>query len=164
MELLDDLKGGLFRACTIPTWNLWVEMISFDLRCANGHTFEGWFKDGASFEEQKKRNLIACPICNNKDIEKVPTTFGILSKSSGSREEWATEVQANFFRQFVAFVEKNFEDVGPRFASEALKMHYGVTEKRNIRGSSTEEEEKMLKKEGIKFYKIPIPRFDSCDS
>ena len=43
------------------------------------------------------------------------------------------------------------------FAKEALKIHYGVKEPRNIRGISTKEEEKMLKKEGIEFMKIPMP-------
>ena len=59
------------------------------------------------------------------------------------------------------FLEKNFEDVGTDFAREALKMHYDVSEKRNIRGTGTEAEEEMLKKEDIKFFKVPIPRLDS---
>jgi hypothetical protein len=59
------------------------------------------------------------------------------------------------------FLEKNFEDVGANFAREALKMHYDVSEKRNIRGTSSEVEEEMLKKEDIKFFKVPIPRLDS---
>ena len=63
--------------------------------------------------------------------------------------------------QFPKFLEKNFEDVGANFAKEALKMHYDVTEKRNIRGTSTEAEEEMLKKEDIKFFKLPIPLLDS---
>ena len=54
------------------------------------------------------------------------------------------------------YVNKNFDNVGCEFAKEALKMHYGVTESRNIRGVSTREEEKLLSKEGIQFFKIPI--------
>jgi hypothetical protein len=45
--------------------------------------------------------------------------------------------------------------VGADFSKEALKMHYGVEKKRNIRGSATGEEEETLKDEGIKFFKIP---------
>ncbi len=59
------------------------------------------------------------------------------------------------------FLEKNFENVGPDFTREALKMHYGVSKNRNIRGTSTKAEEDMLEQEGIKFFKIPIPRLDS---
>jgi len=61
----------------------------------------------------------------------------------------------------LAFLENNFENVGADFAREALKMHYDVTDKRNIRGTSTEAEEKMLKDEEVEFFKIPIPRLDS---
>jgi hypothetical protein len=58
-------------------------------------------------------------------------------------------------------LEKNFEDVGANFSREALKMHYGVSEKRNIKGTSTKAEEEVLEKEGIKFFKVPVPRLDS---
>ena len=63
----------------------------------------------------------------------------------------------NSLNRFIEFLDKNFENVGSNFAKEALKIHYGVSEKRNIRGTSTIEEEKMLEKEEIQFYKIPIP-------
>jgi hypothetical protein len=67
-------------------------------------------------------------------------------------------------KQIVDFVEKNFDDVGCDFAKEALKIHYGVTEARNIRGVSTKEEEKVLKKEGIQFIKVPMPVRPDNDS
>ncbi len=53
------------------------------------------------------------------------------------------------------YIKNNFDDVGADFSKEALKMHYGVSKKRNIRGSATGEEEETLKEEGIKFFKIP---------
>ena len=48
--------------------------------------------------------------------------------------------------------------MGTEFAKEALKMHYGVTDQRNIRGTSTTDEEKILKEEGVEFHKIPFPK------
>ena len=42
------------------------------------------------------------------------------------------------------------------FAKEALKIHYGETEKRNIKGTATSDEETLLKKEGVQFLKIPV--------
>jgi hypothetical protein len=39
---------------------------------------------------------------------------------------------------------------------EALKIHYGEVEKRNIKGTATTEEEVILKEEGVQFFKIPI--------
>jgi hypothetical protein len=61
-------------------------------------------------------------------------------------------------KEIVDYVNKNFEDVGSNFAKEALRMHYGVSEKKNIKGSATWEEEKILKDEQIEFFKLPIPR------
>lgn len=36
-------------------------MILFTLRCARGHQFEGWFRDGDGFEAQQKAGEISCP-------------------------------------------------------------------------------------------------------
>lgn len=60
--------------------------------------------------------------------------------------------------EVVDYINRSFEDVGPEFAKEALKMHYGVREKRNIRGSATDDEENTLRQEKIEFFKIPFPK------
>jgi len=54
------------------------------------------------------------------------------------------------------YVDKNYEDVGSSFSKEALKMHYGVQEHRNIRGTTTKEEDKVLDKEGVPVLKVPV--------
>lgn len=54
------------------------------------------------------------------------------------------------------YLDKHFEDVGAEFYKEALKIHYGEIEKRNIKGTATTEEEVILKEEGVQFLKIPI--------
>jgi len=36
-------------------------MIKFALACDEGHGFESWFPDGAAYEKQARRGLIACP-------------------------------------------------------------------------------------------------------
>ena len=59
------------------------------------------------------------------------------------------------------YIDKNFEDVGDKFAEVALKIHYGDEEKRNIKGTSTPQEEESLKEEGVKFIKVPLPKMDS---
>jgi hypothetical protein len=61
-------------------------------------------------------------------------------------------------RRFYKHIEENFEEVGTEFTKEALKIHYGAAEKRNIRGTSTADEEKLLKEEGVEFFKIPFPK------
>jgi hypothetical protein len=92
----------------------------------------------------------------------VPSSFFIKGAASPPSEKGHdTPGEQATIKKTLEFLEKNFEDVGGNFAKEALKMHYDVTEKRNIRGTSTPAEEEMLQKEDIKFFKLPIPRLDS---
>lgn len=135
-------------------------MIAFDLQCRKGHVFEGWFESGDAFEKQRKKGLVTCPVCNDASVDKIPTSFGILKSSSAVKPLTNDEQQRALIdigKKIVDFVEKNFDDVGADFTKEALKMHYGVTEPRNIRGVSSQEEEKVLAEEGIAFFKVPMP-------
>ncbi len=139
-------------------------MIAFDLQCANGHTFEGWFEDGQAYEKQKKKELIACPICNDTSVSKIPSSFALKTPQAAQNYSGYDANLLKIGKKIVDFVEKNFDDVGCDFTQEALKIHYGVSEPRNIRGVSTEQEEKTLKDEGIKFFKIPMPASPETDT
>jgi hypothetical protein len=86
----------------------------------------------------------------------VPTAFSIKSAPPEKSPALVMKELSRLEKKMTAFIEKNFDNVGSRFATEALKIHYGVTEPRNIRGTSTHEEEKTLKEEGIEFIKIPV--------
>jgi len=121
-------------------------MIAYDLQCAAGHSFEGWFEDDKAYREQQKKGLVACPICNDTSVSRVPSAFAIKSSRSAAPSTPQQYELAKIGKKIVDYVEKNFEDVGVNFAKEALKIHYGVTEPKNIRGVSSEEEETTLKK------------------
>src|SRR5712664_3193730 len=45
-------------------------MILYTLRCASGHEFEAWFRDGDGFEAQQTAGEIACPLCGDAQVEK----------------------------------------------------------------------------------------------
>jgi hypothetical protein len=141
-------------------------MIAYDLQCSNGHSFEGWFEDRKAYLGQKKKGLISCPACNDTNVEIVPSTFAIKSSQSSKPRPLSSEdaVLAKIGEEAIEYVKKNFDDVGCDFAKEALKIHYGATEPRNIRGVSTKEEEKTLKEEGIQFFKFPMPAPQDTDS
>ena len=132
-------------------------MIAYDLQCSNGHRFEGWFEDARAYQSQKKKGMVACPVCNDSAISRLPSTFAIRSSASTAPAAGPQVDMALLGQKIVDFVENNFDNVGTDFAREALKMHYGVTQPRNIRGTSSEEEEKTLKEEGIDFIKLPLP-------
>jgi hypothetical protein len=141
-------------------------MIAYDLQCTKGHTFEGWFEDRKAYLDQKKKGLITCPICNVTAVDIVPSTFAIKSGAPSISKDLAAE-KANLAKtekEAIEFVKNNFDDVGADFAREALKIHYGAAEPRNIRGVSTKEEEKTLEDEGIPFIKIPMPARHDPDS
>ena len=141
-------------------------MIAYDLQCTKGHSFEGWFEDRKAYLDQKKKGLITCPVCNVTSVDIVPSTFAIKSGSSSSSKDLALQKAQleKVGHEAIEFVEKNFDDVGSDFAKEALKIHYGASEPRNIRGVSTKEEEKTLEDEGIDFIKIPMPVRQETDS
>ncbi len=136
-------------------------MIAYDVTCENGHTFEGWFADSASFEDQKARGLIDCPFCGNTRVERIPSTFAIGNRQKPQEDSPDTMPGPGMMMQIRRYVEKYFEDVGDKFADEAVKIHYGEADKRNIRGTTTQEEEQRLREEGVSFIKIPIIRYDS---
>jgi len=134
-------------------------MIVFDLECSNGHIFEGWFNSSDSFDEQFKKGLISCPECNDTNVKRVlsPVRTKISRPSSKRKDQGIDKIDyEKLAKEVINYINNNFEDVGPDFAKEALKMHYGASKKRNIRGSATAEEEDMLKKEGVEFFKIPF--------
>jgi hypothetical protein len=135
-------------------------LIVFDLECGHGHRFEGWFNNTASFEEQSFKKLVTCPICSDTQVRRV---LSPVATKTARPESEKTPDQIDYRRlakEIVDYVNTHFEDVGSNFAKEALKMQYGVSEKKNIKGSATADEEKMLRDEKIDFFKLPIPRTD----
>ena len=138
-------------------------MIIYDLKCDKDHKFEGWFNDMAAFEDQKTRKLITCPICGSSEVEMVPSSVTIMGKdlveSRGKSSKDISPIKA--LQLFHEYLDKNFSDVGNKFAEVALKIHRGEEDKKNIKGTTTKSEEETLKEEGIQFIKVPIPKFDS---
>ncbi len=132
-------------------------MIAFDLECSQGHLFEGWFDSLESFEEQNLEALVRCPVCDVSDVRKVLSPVAV--RTSQPREMIPPDAinYRKLAKEVVEYIKNNSEDVGTQFAAEALKIHYGAAEKRSIRGSATEEEEKTLKEEGVGFVKVPMP-------
>jgi len=139
-------------------------MIAYDLQCSQGHTFEGWFEDEKAYKNQRSGGLLTCPICNNSEVSKIPSTFAIKAPQAGGNQVLPNRQLEQLSRKVANYVINNFDDVGCEFSKEALKIHYGVSEPRNIRGLSTAEEEKTMKDEGIQFFKIPLPETPETES
>jgi hypothetical protein len=139
-----------------------------NLRCANGHGFEGWFASDDDFMDQNGRAQIACPLCADTVVTRMPAAPRL--NLSGAREPAAlpaappapsapqpADLQARWLagvRQLVA----NTEDVGSRFAEEARRIHYGEKPPRGIRGQASDDERQALQEEGIETLAIPLPQ------
>jgi hypothetical protein len=165
-----------------------------NLRCTNGHGFEGWFASDDDFMAQNGASMIECPLCADKIVTRMPSAPRLnLSGAKAPKEisptasekksdndasasssvgpanspgppagpiqapDMPAEMQAAWLgavRQLMA----RTEDVGPRFAEEARRIHYGEKPQRGIRGQATPEEREALLEEGIETVAIPVPR------
>lgn len=134
-------------------------MYAVDIQCSNGHIFEGWFANRAAFEKQRDCNEISCTICSDANIKQVISAPRIKKHSdpapSNAPQSEQKPSSAAVNTKLIEYIEKNFDDVGNKFAEEAIKIHYGETDSRGIRGTATAEEQKEMKEEGINFLSLP---------
>lgn len=139
-----------------------------DLRCANGHRFEGWFGSDDDFLDQNGRGLVECPLCGDHVVMRLPSAPRL--NLSGAREapvaaaEPASKSEPDAADLQVAWLKSvqhllaSTEDVGERFPEEARRIHYGETAHRGIRGEATPEQREALRDEGIEVMALPVPR------
>lgn len=141
-------------------------MIVFDLACAQGHRFEGWFASSAAFDEQRQRALVACPHCGSCEVEKAPMAPAVPAKGNARaepRQAMASKLPPGVARAMQALAEaqaralKNSTWVGPKFAEESRAMHYGEREQATIHGHATRDEAIALADEGIAVAPLPFP-------
>jgi hypothetical protein len=128
-------------------------MIRFALRCASGHEFEGWFRDGEGFAAQQQAGEIACPECGDSRVEKA-----VMAPNIGRSRKGPPLSPAQMRAALVELrrqVETHCDYVGERFAEEARKIHYGEADPHGIYGEATTEESKELAEEGIAVGRIP---------
>jgi hypothetical protein len=136
-------------------------MIVFDLECSHGHMFEGWFDNLKSFEEQNAKNMVSCPHCTDTNIKKILSPVAMKTSSENDMERGVGRIDyRKLAKELLDYIHKEFDDLGTDFTKEALKIHYGVAEERNIRGTATEDEEELLKEEGVQFLKVPLLKKD----
>jgi hypothetical protein len=159
-------------------------MIHYQLRCAEDHSFDSWFKDSEAFDKQAKAGLVQCPACGSTNVERALMAPAIPKKGRPPRNRQAAEAATPpatpaaapsqavaagpipaqliaLLQRVRAEVEKKCDYVGKDFAEEARKIHHGEAAARGIYGETTEAEAEALKDEGIEVARIPwVPRAD----
>ena len=141
-------------------------MILFELRCAQDHQFEGWFPSGAAYEAQLAKQELSCPLCGDRKIDKAVMAPRIgKAGEPGPQPTPATRMALNAkvaLQELRKKIEANCDYVGPGFAEEARRIHYGEAEERGIYGEASDEQAQGLNEEGIAVARIPwVPRNDS---
>ena len=143
-----------------------------NLRCNEGHGFEGWFASEDDYTSQRERGLVECPLCGDKSVLRLPSAPRLnisgaqapvshveTSVAAGAQSplpEVLAQMQAVWLHT-VREVIKHTEDVGERFPEEARKIHYGEAEPRGIRGQASPQDRAALSEEGISIMALPIP-------
>ena len=161
-------------------------MIRYALACEAGHEFESWFPSASSYDEQAARGFVSCPACGSASVTKriMAPALGRGSRKGAAGPEGAQPVAASpiaptapagegvqapvallsereqalraMVRAVREHVTKSADYVGPSFAAEARKMHYGEIEHRSIYGEANALDAKALAEEGIAFQPLPI--------
>ena len=144
-------------------------MIRYALVCDQAHEFESWFPGAAAYDQQVKRGLVTCPICNSSGVTKAIMSPNVARKDREAAAEAPApqpqqvalideKMQAlrAMMREMRAKILESTTDVGAAFPEEARKIHEGETEARPIRGEASWEEASALIEDGIEI--MPIPR------
>ncbi len=153
-----------------------------DLRCAQDHAFEGWFGGEADFQDQLQRGDVQCPLCGDSQVRKVLSaprinlgaraplalpTPGALPSNAAPADSLTQAVTApsgpqpttpeRAWLQWARSMVAQTEDVGPKFAHEARRMHHGEAPERAIRGQASAQETVELLEEGIAVLPLMLP-------
>lgn len=155
----------------------------FDLHCPQDHVFEGWFGSEADFHSQLERGLVECPMCASKDLRKglsaprinlgakppaapaaasaaataASKVASALSTASAEERHKLHALQAAWLKASRKIVAST-EDVGDKFADEALRMHKGQEPERPIRGQATAQQAMELLEEGVPVLPLALPK------
>ncbi|BDI04609.1 DUF1178 family protein [Sphaerotilus microaerophilus] len=150
----------------------------FNLQCDQGHGFEGWFGSEDDYRSQTERGLLSCPVCGSVAVQRLPSAprlnLGAAAPVDAARStstavattapqvppsgvpDVLAQLQARYL-EAVRHVVANTEDVGPRFAEEVRRIHYGEVAQRAIRGQADAQEREALRDEGIDVVSLPLP-------
>ena len=131
-----------------------------NLRCPQDHRFEGWFASDEDEASQRERGLLTCPLCGDKDVQRLPSAPRLNLGAAAPAETVALpqpgDLQAQWLRAVRQMMERT-EDVGGRFAEEARRIHYGEVQQRGIRGQASPSEAEALRDEGIEVMALALP-------
>lgn len=156
-------------------------MIRYDLKCAQGHGFDAWFRDSAGFDAERDAGRVACPLCGEARVEKALMAPAVAqgrrapapaaatppagARPTEARQTLSAPPDHPLHRALTALrkkLEAEATYVGPRFAEEARRIHQGEAEAQAIWGEATLAEAKALLDDGAPIAPLPpLPKRDA---
>ena len=142
-------------------------MIVYDLCCADGHRFEGWFGSSGDYASQRERGLVDCPQCGSVAVDKAPMAPAVPMKGN-RRIETKQPVAGGALPPEAAAMLRNLAElqaealksstwVGEAFAEQSRAIHYGERKPEAIHGQASPNEAKALLDEGITVMPLLFP-------
>ncbi len=147
-------------------------MISYTLKCKDGHSFDSWFASASAFEALEASGHLSCAVCGNQEVGKslmaprvrrvkkaalhaepaegLPqeTAVPVLSTPQSDVEKAVAELRQK--------VEANSDYVGKNFATQARAMHEGSLPERAIYGEARLDQAKALAEDGVPVMPLPF--------
>ena len=135
-------------------------MIKYKLVCKGCEiTFDSWFSSSKEYERLKKKDFVNCHICNSLSVEKTlmsPSVFTPKNDSKTDNEIKKYKETKEVISKYQEFIKNNFDYVGENFTYEARSLHYkNKKASKGIYGTTTKDDLKELKEEGIEAEIIP---------
>jgi len=149
----------------------------YNLACPLDHRFEGWFASEEDCLAQQSKGMLACPVCDSTEIDRMPSaphigksssteltipktqsdqvSGEVLALTGSDHSNLEAQVQAAFLKGMRELMDRS-EDVGDSFADEARKIHYKESPERSIRGQTSLDEAESLREEGIEVLAMPM--------
>jgi len=147
-------------------------MIRYQLLCENNHKFDGWFPNIAEFERQQHKDLLICPMCDSKRVDRAimaPAVGKTATKKTKSKDytdqitndTMIPAAQAkNILRRIRKHIVTEFENVGDQFVKEYRKHEKGERDDK-FYGTPSQKEVKKLLDEGTDLFHVPEIKEDA---
>lgn len=139
-------------------------MISYSLKCDQGHAFDSWFQSSAAFDTLLAAGMVTCAVCGSMTVAKSvmaprvcdsrksaapgDAAKGPLRQTDAERAQALTEMRRT--------IEANSDYVGQKFAQEARDMHDGLIPLRAIYGEAKPEDARQLIEDGVPVAPLPF--------
>lgn len=148
-------------------------MIRYDLKCAEGHSFDSWFQSSSAYDKLAAAGMVACAICGGTKIEKaiMAPRISTSDKAKTQAPDHAPSEEARppapkltdtasdaekMLSEMRKHIEKNATYVGGNFAAEARAQHLGDSPERAIYGEAKPEDVKKLIEDDVPVAPLPF--------